>query len=162
MPTEFRPQGPPPLNGELPAGFRLMTPLEGGKLERGMRVLVWDREAKPSSPRITLWTVVRYADGRGWHLGLYAPTSHGVEEVDSLDLDDDDPAFWSDADERSGREQRGPQSEDGRYVALMPINPTDLEPLLRESLYTITAQDVLEDAHYLVVAVAADTTERAS
>ena len=121
----------------LPDGFREMTAAEGDALDNLRTVLTFDRESRT----ITRWTIDSYSRQWGWRVVL---REHG-EIVDSLRLDDDDPDFWSDADVTSGRSRHGPDAENGRYVAVVPISPTDLAPLLKASLYPLDAQDVLQE-----------------
>lgn len=136
--TRHEPYGP----DRFPDGFRAMTAAEGDELDALRTVLMFDRETRA----ITRWTVDSYSRQWGWRVVL---REHG-EVVDSLRLDDDDPDFWSDADVASGRSRHGPDAEHGRYVAVVPISPTDIAPLLKASLYPLVAEDVLQelaDAH---------------
>lgn len=121
----------------IPAGFRALSAEEGERLEAGMSLLVFDRGERC----ITRWIVLGYRDGKGWRVARGSR-----DEGDTLWLDDDDPNFWADDEHR---EQRGPQTENGAFVAVVPIDLDDLEPLLRESLYPVVARDVLEDARIL-------------
>lgn len=112
--------------GALPAGFRALTAEEGDALTTTMRVLVYDRGLGAIVP----YHVRGYNSARGWRVAIV----DGGEDVDTLWLDDDNPDFWSDADETSGRDRRGPQTADGAYVAVTLIDPDNLVPLLRESI----------------------------
>src|SRR4051812_30202954 len=102
----------------LPAGFPALTAEEGDALTTTMRVLVHDRGLDAIVP----YHVMGYNAHRGWHVAIVA----GGEDVDTLWLDDDNPDFWSDEDEASGRERRGPQAANGKYVAVTLIDPDDL------------------------------------
>lgn len=121
----------------LPAGFRALTAAEGERLEVGMSVLIFDR----AEQSITRWVVLGYRDGMGWRVA-----QGSRDGGDTFWLDDDNPNFWADDEQR---EQRGPQTVNGAFVAVVPIDAEDLTPLLRESLYPVVAREVLDDARLL-------------
>jgi len=129
---------------ELPAGFRSLTAEEGDHLDSASRVLVFDRGLN----RIVPYRVVAYNPQRGWHLGIF----DGGEEVDTVYLDDDEPAFWSEAREMLG-ERHGPRTLSGSHVAFTLIDPDDLCPLLEQSLYPIEARELADECRHLTLIV---------
>ncbi len=123
---------------QLPAGFREMTADEGDQLDAYERVLVFDRGIN----RIVVFNTVSYSQHHGWYLAQRV----AGETVNGIRLDDDNPEFWSEADEQSGRDRRGPQSVDGMFVAILPVDPANLMPLLAASIYSHDAVDILKVA----------------
>ena len=90
----------------FPEGVRAMTAGDGDALTRGRTVLIFDR----GTTRVTEWTAQSVSNAWGWRI------ARGSE---SLRRDMDDPDYWSDADEASGRPRRGPETLNGRYVAVV-------------------------------------------
>lgn len=121
----------------IPAGFRPMTPDEGDQLDAYASVLVFDRALN----RIIVFRSVNYTQHHGWRLAQW----DGTQYVNAITLDDDSPEFWSEADEQSGRDRRSPQSVDGNFIGVLPDDPTDLMPLLRQSIYATEAVDILAE-----------------
>jgi hypothetical protein len=94
----------------IPDGYRTMTPAEGDELQFGDTVLLFDR----ADQTLSVWRVQSFTSW-GWRVVHVA----GESSRASLRLDDDDPAFWGEADIASGRQRRGLEAECRRYVAIV-------------------------------------------
>ncbi len=108
----------PPMERNLPTGFRALTPDEIAMLDSTLLVLMLDRE----TGRVTRWSVESY-NGQ-WSRWTLGQSSQG-EVVDTIALYDDgecDPAC---------------------YTAVTLIDANDLETLLRASMYPTEAEAVV-------------------
>lgn len=106
----------------IPQGFRKMTGEEADAVDGSTSLLVFDCADR----HISRWFPVSYSQ---WGWKVVQRTDRG-EVAESL---------------RFAADHHGFDAENGRYIVVVPIDTDDLTPLLRESIYALEAQDILNE-----------------